>query len=60
MRTQIAGTEVAQLEVSASQCRGRASEIRKLALTVVSEDMRNDFLQMSREWKALAERADGK
>ena len=59
MRTQVTGTEVEQLEASADQCRARASEIRKLALNVVSENMRDDFLQMSREWEALAERAGG-
>lgn len=59
MRTQVTGTEIAQFEASANQCRARASEIRKFALTVVSKNMRNDFLQMSREWEALAEKADG-
>ena len=58
MRTQISGTDITQLEASADQCRVRASEIQKLALTVVSENMRDDFLQMSREWETLAERAD--
>lgn len=59
MRPQVAGAGVAQFKTSANQCRARAHEIRKLALTVISKSMRNDFLQMSREWEALAEKADG-
>ena len=59
MRTYVAGADIAQLEASADKCRARSNEIRKFALTVVSNNMRDDFLQMSREWEALAEQADG-
>jgi len=59
MRTHDTGADITRLEASADQCRARSKEIRKFALTVVSDNMRDDFLQMSREWATLAEQAGG-